>query len=92
MGLDDALTDGQADAHTPRGVAGELFVQLLAGLHGLADLGGQALAPVPDLYHRPVVLAEQVQGDVLGVAGVADGVFQQIHHHLLDQHGFHGKI
>ena len=89
MGLDNTLTHRQTDSHSPGGVPGQP-VQLTAELNGLAHLLGDAPAPVPDLHHRPALLAEQAQADVVPVPGVPDGVLQQIDDDLLDQNGLHG--
>ena len=85
MGFDDALTHRKSDAHSSGRVVGEPGGQGTARLHRLTHLRGDALSPVPHLHHRPVILAEQVQADVVVVAGVADGVFQQVDDDLLDE-------
>ena len=90
MGLDDALADGQTDAHPPGGVPRQGHG--LAGPDGLEHLRRQPPALVPNLRHRPVVPAVQAQDDVLQVAGVADGVLQKVDDDLLDQQRVHGQV
>ena len=92
VGFDNALTHGQADAHTSGRIAGQRAGHGLAGLYGLTHLRRQPPAPVPHLHHSPVLLAVQAQGDVFCVARVADCVFQQVNNDLFYQQCVHGQI
>ena len=89
MRLDDGRTHRKADAHAVLAAVCR-YIRVGAGEQRFQPFSGDAAAIVRHLEHRTIAHREHLQGQFCHALGVQSGIFQQVHQHLLDEHGIHG--